>query len=112
LFPKTMAFLAVSARFHGRPVGGLETRFFRANPDGTKGDPVGEPMLTDSDGVARLPRLLAIGHYVCELEHQEPVVVTTVPELASALPLALPIGRHLVEDEGGLDAEAHDSEEG
>jgi hypothetical protein len=40
------------------------------------------------------------------------VVVTTVPELASALPLALPIGRHLVEDEGGLDAEAHDSEEG
>ena len=109
LLPRAMAFLAVSARFHNQPVGGLETRFFRVNPDGSKGDPIGEPVLTDGNGVARLPRLLAIGHYVCEIEHQEPVVISTVAELASALPLALPIGRHLVEAEGELDAETIDA---
>jgi hypothetical protein len=110
LAPKVMAFLAVSARFHGRPVGGLEARFFRAQPDGSKGEPLGEVVLTDSDGVARLPRLVTIGHYICEFEHQEPVLVSTVLERNNALPLALPIGRSLDEHEGGDDAEAHDTE--
>lgn len=110
LVPKAMAFLAVSARFHGRPVGGLEARFFRAKADGSKGDQLGGVVLTDTDGVARLPRLVTIGHYVCELEHQEPVLISTVLEPGSALRLSLPIGRHMEEPEGGEHTQPHDTE--
>ncbi len=103
LVPRAMGFLAVAVHFR-RPAGaGLETKFFRANDDGTKGDQLGETLTTDQRGVARLPRLVPIGHYICELENQAPAPVTTVHALAAALSLVLPIGSHAVELDGGLD---------
>jgi len=103
LVPRAMGFLAVSVHFDGRRVGGLETKFFRSNDDGSKGAQLGETLVTDDRGVARLPRLVPIGHYICELEHQAPAPVTTVHALKAAVALVLPIGSHAVELDGGLD---------
>jgi hypothetical protein len=103
LVPRAMGFLAVAVHFDGRRMAGLEARFFRANDDGSQGDALGEMMLTDARGVARLPRLVPIGHYVCVIEDEPAAAITTVHALDSATALVLPIGAQVVEVDDGLD---------
>lgn len=100
---KRLAFLAVEVNFQGYPVRGLKVQFFEAREDGSAGKDLGECVVTDTDGIARLPRLVAIGHYVCQIENQEAAHITTVPEFREAFRLVLPIGRHVLEVEAGLD---------
>ncbi len=98
-----MAFLAVAVHFNGFAIRGLEARFYRNNDDDSKGEALGPVLTTDGDGIARLPRLVPIGHYYCEIEHQPATIVPTVHNIDGAFPLALPIGRHVVEYDNGLD---------
>jgi hypothetical protein len=97
-----MAFLAVAVHFHGRSVAGIQTRFFRITSDGSQGAALGEPTVTDRNGIARLQRLVPIGHYICEIEFQPQIIVSTVPTVSDAFPLALPIGRHIAEADDRL----------
>jgi hypothetical protein len=97
LFPPTMGFLAVAVHFHGRLLTGLKTNFFRMQDDGSKGAALGDTIMTDDLGIARLQRLVTIGHYICEIEHQPTTSIPTVPTIEDAFPLALPIGRHVAE---------------
>jgi hypothetical protein len=103
LVPPTMGFLAVAIHFNGRRVIGLKTNFFRCNDDDSKGASVGDTIVTDGQGIARVPRLVTIGHYLCEIEDQAAAVVPTVHSLSSVVFLALPIGRHVAEYDDGFD---------
>jgi hypothetical protein len=93
LVARVMGYLAVRVQFHGDPVAGIEVKFSKANPDGSKADPIGDPVKTDERGHAGLDRLVPSALYVCEIEHQEPALVPVVHRLDGYHPLVLPIGR-------------------
>jgi hypothetical protein len=101
LYPPTMAFLAVAVHFHGRRIAGLKTSFFRMQDDGSKGAALGDTVLTDQQGIARLQRLVTIGHYICEIQYQPAAMIPTVPRSQDTFALALPIGRHVAEFDDG-----------
>ncbi len=103
LVPRSMGFLAAQVLFEGQPALGRQAQFFEyaKDADDNKGNAVGDPMTTDGDGVARLPRLVATGHYLCEIDGQERAMVSTVSRLADAYPVYLPVDAEVV------DAEAH-----
>ena len=98
LVPRSMGFLAVRVLHDGWPVIGRQVQFYlrQENAEDEKGDALGEPIRTDDDGVARLPRLVAVDSYVCEIDGQETAVVATVNRLADAAVLSLPIGCEVI----------------
>ena len=96
LVARVMGYLAVRVQFHKDPVAGVEVKFSKATPDGKPGDALGKKT-TDEDGVARLDRLVLMGNYVCELEHQPPAVVQAVLDEEKPYPLILPVGRPYVD---------------
>lgn len=86
------AFLAVRVFFHARPMGGVQVRFSELT-DGKSGAVLGDPVLTDDEGLAVFPRTVRIGNYVCEVEYQKPKLVCTVFDSERPEILVLPIGR-------------------
>ena len=96
LVARVMGYLAVRVQFHKDPVVGVEVKFSKATPDGKPGDALGKKT-TDADGVARLDRIVPVGNYVCELEHQPPTVVQAVLDEEKPYPLILPVGRPYVD---------------
>jgi hypothetical protein len=97
LVPRPMAFLAVQLLLDDECVAGLPVCFFKCEAEGDKGDAIGEPVRSDAEGVARLPRLMPSGTYLAEVEGQEtPVIVNTVNSLEDAAPVYLPIGSEAV----------------
>jgi hypothetical protein len=116
LVPRPMGFLAVRLLHDGWPVVGRQVQFFVRQEDAEdeKGDALGKAMLSDDDGVARLPRLVAIGTYVCEVDEHDVTVVCTVNRLRAAVPLQLPIGSEAIdntEDVSDLSDPAQEPEE-
>jgi hypothetical protein len=99
LAPRPMAFLAVQVFFEGQPSLGRQAQFFEyaEDADDNKGDSVGSAMTTDNNGVARLPRLVATGHYVCEIDGQDDAMVSTVDRLKDAYPVYLPVDAEVVD---------------
>jgi hypothetical protein len=92
-----MAFLAVRLILDRHPVVGVPVGFFVCEGDGEKGDATGDPIRSDEQGVARLPRLVPSGSYLCEVEGQlTSAVVTTVNNLREATLLPLPLGSESV----------------
>jgi len=101
---RRMAFLAVQLQFQGHSVVGTKLQFFEGDNPESKGAAIGDKLRTDEFGVARLPWLMPVGHYLCELEHQEQLAsITTVFSLSDSFALPLPIGRHIVDTDHGLD---------
>ena len=102
LVPRSMGFLAVRLLHDGWPVVGRQVQFFvreeNADAEDEKGDALGKPMLSDDDGVARLPRLVAVGTYVCEVDEHDATVVCTVNRLRAAVPLQLPIDSEAIDN--------------
>jgi len=110
LMPRSMGFLAVQLLFEGLPAVARQVQFFEcsdnAGDDGpSKGDALGDAMPSDDQGVARLPRLVPAGHYVCEIDGQEEALVPTVNRLSAAHPVYLPIDAEVV------DMHAHGAED-
>jgi hypothetical protein len=98
LVPRPMAFLAVQVHFEGQPSLGRQVQFYKyADAKNNKGDSVGDVMTTDVDGVVRLPRLVATGHYVCEIDGQDHAVVSTVDRLKDTYPVYLPVDAEVVD---------------
>ncbi len=93
LVPRQMGHLVVQVTFHKDPVAGLEVKFSKANPDGKPGKSMGDPIVTTVQGIARLDRLVPGGRYVCEIEHQEPALVTTTMDPQKPFIVPLPVGR-------------------
>jgi hypothetical protein len=97
LVPRPMGFLAVRLLMDGYRVIGVPVSFFCCEGDGEKGDAIGDPIRSDDQGVARLPRLVPTGTYLCEIEGQETsAIVTTVNRLEEAALLPLPLGSESV----------------
>jgi hypothetical protein len=88
LFPVPLEFLCVQVTFHRGPVVGLRVRFTTL-----EGAQVADGLLTDASGRVSVARRVFMGAYVCELEHQAPVRVYTMPALERGFPVALPVGR-------------------
>jgi hypothetical protein len=98
LVPRHMGHLIVQLTFHKDPVAGLAVKFFKAKPDGKPGKQLGdEDIVTTAQGIARIDRLVPAGGYVCEIEHQEPTLVTTTMDPQKPFIVPLPVGRPYVD---------------
>jgi hypothetical protein len=111
LIPRSMEFLAVRLLLDGYPLIGRNVAFFECTDDEEKGDALGEPVLSDRDGIARLPRVVPVGHYLCEVDRHDPTVVTTVSRLDEAAPVLLPIGSEAIDHDGCISFDVDESEE-
>ena len=60
---------------------------------------------------SRLPRVVPVGHYLCEVERHDATVVTTVSRLDDAAPVLLPIGSEAIDHDGCISFDGNDSEE-
>lgn len=92
LVARDCGYLAVCVLFHGVPQPGLEVAF-REVADGKPGAALGTLVETDGAGIARLPRVVPAGLYLCEIERQEPALVATVTALDAPFIVVLPVGR-------------------
>jgi hypothetical protein len=111
LVPRSMAFLAVQLLLDSYPLVGRSVAFFQCTEDEEKGDALGDPVLSDNDGIARLPRVVPTGHYLCEVEGHDHTVVTTVSLLSEAIPVLLPIGSEAIDHLGSIAFDVSNSEE-
>ena len=111
LIPRSMEFLAVRLLLDGYPLIGRNVAFYECTDDEEKGDALGAPVLSDKDGIARLPRVVPVGHYLCEVERHDATVVTTVSRLDDAAPVLLPIGSEAIDHDGCISFDGNDSEE-
>ncbi len=96
LVPRSMEFLAVRLVLDGHPLIGRTVTFYECTDEEEKGDAVGDPVVSDKEGIARLSRVVPAGHYMIEVEGQPVTVVTTVARLAASHDLHLPIGSEAV----------------
>jgi hypothetical protein len=103
LVARDSGYLAIEIRFHGEPVADLEVQFFSATDGGERGDAIGDVVTTDTDGIARAARVVPAGLYVCAVENQDDLVVTTVAEFDDAYPVVLPVGRPHADLHDGLE---------
>jgi len=119
LVPRAMGHLCVQLTFHKEPVKGLEVKFSKAGPDGKPGAKLGDPVTSTEQGIARIDRLVPAGRYVCEIEHQDPALVSTVMDVNKPFVVPLPVGRpyvdageaHEFDDFEGEIVDAEDSSE-
>ena len=110
LVPRQMGHLIVRLTFHKDPVAGLEVKFSKAGADGKPGKSMGDPVVSTSQGIARIDRLVPGGRYVCEIEHQDPALVTTVLDPAQPFVVVLPVGRPHFDFEEGAEFDDMDEE--
>ena len=103
LVARDSGYLAVEVRFHGESVADLEVQFFSATDEGGRGDAIGDAVTTDEDGIACAARVVSAGLYVCAVENQDDLVVTTVAEFDDAYPVVLPVGRSHADLHDGLE---------
>ena len=103
------AYLGAQIFFHQTPIPDLEVEFFEAGPDDAPGAKIGATLLTDNDGLARVEGKVKIGSYVCRIERQPDLVISTTPEADRPAPIVLPIGRpfyeHDPQEESGRNQE-------
>jgi hypothetical protein len=108
LAPRVRGYLAVRVHFDGYPVAGLAVRFFETDGQRRRGASLGEAVVTDEEGVARLERVVRFGSYLCEVADQRPTVVAAVARFDQPYPLVLPIGRPFVQLEAVHEFELDD----
>lgn len=88
LFPVHREYLSVQVLFHAVPVPDLKVQFCAS--DGAKLE--GE-LRTDETGRAALPKKVPAGNYVCNIEQQEPALISTVMSPSDPYVVVLPVGR-------------------
>lgn len=88
----TMAWLAVQLVFRGVPIGNTAVSFFTLTGTYEKGEPIGTTILTNDQGIAQLPEMIAPGVYACEIDQQPMTTVNTVLKANEPIVLTLPIG--------------------
>ncbi|HSX77632.1 MAG TPA: hypothetical protein VLQ80_03535, partial [Candidatus Saccharimonadia bacterium] len=103
--------LAVQLTYQGMPLAGLPVEFCTLTADNKQGKPVGDPQVTDDQGIARLPTLVPMGFYGCVIEHQPLAVVNPVAQETASIELALPIGEPQMDLYDDLLLEALDEDE-
>jgi hypothetical protein len=108
---RALGHLAVQVFFHADPTEGVKVSFAKATDDDQAGDAVGGELTTDDNGVARLDYAVDAGHYVCRVERQPPLLVTTVDDPAQPYPIVLPVGRPYVDLDGDVEFAAGEREE-
>jgi hypothetical protein len=111
LVARDLGYLCLRVQFHGAPLIGVEVRLFEMGDDGKKGEAVGEPSTTDEAGIFVLDRLVPAGSYLCEVEEQPPIPVTTVRDPGDVFPVILPAGRPYSDLNEGHSYEHGDDEE-
>ncbi len=100
---RSLGHLAVQLFFHAEPVEGASVSFAKATEEDEAGDAVGPKLTTDGQGIARLDFAVDAGHYICQIERQDPLLVTTVDDPEQPYPVVLPIGRPYVDFEGDVE---------
>jgi hypothetical protein len=90
---RDLGYLCVRVQFHGQPLLGAQVSFFDRGDDGQKGEAIGEAILTDEAGIVLADRLVPAGVYVCEVDQQPALLVTTVRDPNDVFPVVLPVGR-------------------
>ena len=93
LVARPMACLVVRVTFHKEPCVGLEVKFSKATDEGKAGDPDGDKTKTNKRGLAGVPFMVPAGLYVCEIENQNPTIVSTVIDPKRPFPVITPIDR-------------------
>jgi hypothetical protein len=95
LVARQLGYLAIKVTFHKQPLYDLEIKFYEAEADGSKGDPVGgKTFKTDRAGKASLDYLVPTGVYVVEIENQtNPALVSTVTDPRKPYVVPLPVNR-------------------
>lgn len=114
LVPRSMEFLAVQLLLDGYLMVGRTVAFFECTDDEEKGELLDDPVLSDNDGIARLPRVVPTGHYLCEVEGHATTIVTTVDRLDESCALHLPIDSEAVAHTSAvsiLDTDGDDSDD-
>jgi len=107
---RALGHLAVQVFFHADPVEGAKVSFAKATDEDEPGDAVGGELTTDARGIARLDFLVDAGHYVCQVERQPSLLVSTVDDAEEPYPVVLPIGRPYVDFEGDVEFAAGERE--
>jgi hypothetical protein len=107
---RALGHLAVQVFFHADPVEGAKVTFAKATDEDEAGDPVGGELTTDAQGIARLDFAVDVGHYICQVERQLPLLLTTVDDAEEPYPVVLPVGRPYVDFEGDVEFAALESE--
>jgi len=107
---RSLGHLAVQVLFHADPVVGAKVTFAKATDQDEAGDAVGGELTTDERGIARLDFAVDSGHYICQIERQPPLLVTTVDDPKQPYPVVLPIGRPYVDFEGDVEFAAGESD--
>ena len=110
LVARDSGYLAVAVQFHGEAVAGIEVQFYFAGDDGERGEAIGGVVLTDQAGMARAARVVPAGLYVCAVENQDDLVVSTVADFADAYPVVLPVGRSYVDLNDGAEFGSQDDD--
>jgi hypothetical protein len=93
LVARPMGCLVVRVTFHKSPCVGLEVKFSKATDEGKAGEAVGDKTKTDARGVAGVEFMVPAGLYVCEIQGQQPTIVSTVPDPQKPHPVVTPIDR-------------------
>jgi hypothetical protein len=108
LIARDSGYLAVEVSFHGDAVPGLKVQFYFATEDGERGDEIGNVVFTDDHGIACAQRVVPSGLYVCAVENQDDLVVSTVADFDDAYPVVLPVGRSYIDMNDGVEFESQD----
>jgi hypothetical protein len=103
--------LAVQLTYQGMPLAGLPVEFCTLTNDNQQGSPVGDPQITDAQGIARLPTPVPMDSYGCVIQHQPLAVVSPVVQETGSIVLTLPIGEPQVELYDDLLLDALDDED-
>lgn len=61
LIPRSLGYLIIKVAFHRMPTAGLAGKLWKANADGSAAESMGEPVITDKDGIARLDAKVPAG---------------------------------------------------
>ena len=99
-------FLAVKLFFHRQLMQGLQVAFFQSNGDAagaTPGEAIASPVFTDPQGVASLDITVPLGDYICQIEHQPSILISTVETRTRPYVLVLPIHRPYFDFEGDVE---------
>nr|HMN63262.1 hypothetical protein [Anaerolinea sp.] len=89
--------LAVQVRYEGMVLADLPVQFYTLTADNRQGQPIGEPQLTNDEGIALLVEPVAWGRYGCLIEQQPLAIICPVTDAATPFGLTLPIGEAQLE---------------
>ncbi len=98
-----LGYLSVQIFFHREPIANQEVVFSEAGDDGQAGQALGDTLITDANGVAKLGKPVPTGNYLCQIKFQPDMMICTVESVDNPYVLVLPLGRPYVDFGGDVE---------